>query len=474
MFKLKPERLIPEEYRSEYRLRIAFCFKNRILILCASITAIFFGAITASLILFPEISLFHRAKVFAAICIGSALILFMNRKAGCEKCIYRSKTNAILFILYILIVSHFAAEGIVNGFSYANYIIFLFFSLVLLPWTVMEAGLLALMQFAAFFIYASVRDLSVISFPPTIFGSDPLLNGFAHLIISAVMCLIIRYHDNARDVNNFLMIKDIEKRKNQMEQELLFASRIQNSLVPQPFNSKIADVFITYRPVGSIGGDYANFQLVDDKHLIFFIGDVTGHGVPAALMVNRLHTEFDRLASSGQHPGTILKKLNQFIVRAFDGTNMYLTAFCGMVNAQDQKIYYSNYGHPPQYIYRLHNSEVTGLEAQTSLLGLELDDGNAIYEKEIEYKAGDMVFLFTDGILELKNQSGEEYGGQRLKQFIREHFSLAQEEMHGKLIKDLLSFGYESFKDDVFMISIKCKAKSSFQIGDILKVPKLN
>lgn len=452
---LNPLKQIPENLRQEYLDRLTLVVKNRTAIFCMMVAGLFIIAYGSAYFLSPVDVANSELAMVGILIGGSALIYYLSRAV---KTIATAKWNSFISIVFLLSILVLGTMKRPTSFNYSPYILTLFFTALMIPWFVRDVLLIIGLHFAAFYAYCSTRDFSGVSIPETLFGSDPFLNGAVFIGFAAVMCVAVRLSENKLHIKNYLLLKDVEAKKAQMERELEFASRVQDSLVPHSFESSIADVFVTYRPMESIGGDYANFQRVDDEHLIFFIGDVTGHGVPAALMVNRLHTEFDQLAETRKQPGAIMRDLNQFIVKAFSGTSMYLTAFCGMVDFKDQKIYYSNYGHPPQYIYKLHDTAVTSLEAQTSLLGLDLGEGEQVYESQIDYREGDMVFLFTDGILELKNQAGEEYGAQRLQKFIQNHSAITPQEIYGQLMKDLSAFGSGSFKDDVFIISIKCKS----------------
>ena len=107
----------------------------------------------------------------------------------------------------------------------------------------------------------------------------------------------------------------------------------------------------TYLPVYYIGGDYTKFNFLEKDKLIFIITDVTGHGVPAALLVNRIHSEYERLAKEGYSPGELLRELNKFIEEDFGSSGMYLSAFCGLLDFKKMKLTYSNYGHPSQLLF---------------------------------------------------------------------------------------------------------------------------
>lgn len=458
---------IPEHLRQSYKDSVARCIQARLRVFTVTVFCLFLVAILSHMVIDPSVPLIERAKTLGILTVGVGLVLYFTR---CIACINTAKLTAFLFTGLILFLLTYGPMNRPEAFSYAPHMLSLVFASLMFPWFIRDVFVISGIHFAGWLIYYYTRDMTSVEIPPTAFGADPFVNGNVFMIFTALLCLLIRYKDNQRDIHNFVLLKDVQAKKNQMEKELELASRIQDTLVPQSFDSPRAEVFVSYKPVASIGGDYANFQMIDENRLTFFIGDVTGHGVPAALMVNRLHSEFDRLAATGKRPGEILSDLNDFVIRTFNGTSMYLTAFCGMIDFEEERIHYSNYGHPPQYICRLKDSSVKALSAQTSLLGLDLDQGKAVYESYIDYEEGDRIFLFTDGILELKNNGGEEFGPGRLQQFIRENASTSGPETHERLMQRLLSFGSNGFKDDVFIISIQCKAHLHKQASTLSQV----
>ncbi len=243
-----------------------------------------------------------------------------------------------------------------------------------------------------------------------------------------------------------------------MQKELELATRVHSRLIPHSASTRLADIAVTYVPMYYMGGDYARFHFVDKNKLIFIICDVTGHGVSAALLVNAFNTEFERLAKDGKPPGALLKEMDRFIVRDFAEINMYLTAFCGLLDYShfSRKFIYSSYGHPPQYIYRTAHSAIEKISAQTSFLGLPIEDAN-IYQNEMHFSKKDQILLFTDGVTEAKDIKGEEYGGERLESFIRKNNSLKAELFNQALLNELNLFARNKLRDDLFILNIKTK-----------------
>jgi len=241
-----------------------------------------------------------------------------------------------------------------------------------------------------------------------------------------------------------------------MHKELELATRVHKTLIPKSLSTDLVDIAVMYLPMYYIGGDYAKFHFVDKDRLIFIICDVTGHGVSAALLVNRVHTEFESLAREAKEPGTLLKELNNFIIKDFGGIDMYLSAFCGLLDFKTGRLIYSNYGHPAQYIYRVRELDIQRLESQTSLLGLPFPD-DGLYQSQIKFNKGDQLLLFTDGLIEASNGHGEKYGKEKIESFIKQNCNAGPDLFNQKLLEELNTFKDEGFKDDIFLLSVKIK-----------------
>jgi sigma-B regulation protein RsbU (phosphoserine phosphatase) len=219
------------------------------------------------------------------------------------------------------------------------------------------------------------------------------------------------------------------------------------------------DVAVTYLPMQTVGGDYAKFHFGDDRSLLFMICDVTGHGVPAALLVNRLHSEIERMVRAVRNPGRLLNGLNEFIIQSFPDTGLFLSAFCGRLDFRKNLFEYSNHGHPPQYLYRCSNHAVQKLNPQATLLGIgEVSAG--VYVQAMPFAKGDRILLFTDGVIETKNEAGKDFGEQRVIRFLEGQYDVPPERFNQNLLQELADHGgpeHKAFQDDIFLLTIHVK-----------------
>jgi len=335
------------------------------------------------------------------------------------------------------------------------YVFVLFTVSFTIPWRPREIIVIFLFHAAAF-----SQLFMQICPDPFSGGSAALLqnyyDGMLLIFMGLILCYVLRREESARQAENYLLFKEVESKNAQMQRELELATRIHKTLIPRSISTDRADVAVLYLPMHYIGGDYAKFQFIENDRLVFIIADVTGHGVPAARMVNRLHTEVERLIRERKSPGMLLNELNDLIVRQFEGINMFLSAFAGLLDFREMKLTYSNHGHPAQYIYHIKNSAIARLPSQSSLLGLS-GSGPEACEHSIGFDRNDRILLFTDGVTETRNRNGEFYGEDRLERFVKDNCALGVEQLNQCLLEDLDNFKKGDFEDDIFILSIHAK-----------------
>jgi sigma-B regulation protein RsbU (phosphoserine phosphatase) len=288
------------------------------------------------------------------------------------------------------------------------------------------------------------------------------MEGMMFLLVSFVLCFVVRLMDWERDIQDFILLKQLEGKNRQMQKELELARRIHKTLVPNSISNENVEIEVSYLPAYYVGGDYAKFHFLDKDRMVFIISDVTGHGVSAALLVNRIHAEFERMAKDGKEPGVLLSELDEFIMGDFEGTDMYLSAFCGLLDFKKMRMLYSNHGHPPQCLYHVKGAFVEDLPAQTSMLGLPIDD-KRIEQSEVKFEKGDRILLFTDGVTETRTSQGEEYGEDRLESFLRNNCETPPHVFNQQLVDELRTFsGNHKFADDVFILHMVIKGSHGF------------
>jgi len=235
--------------------------------------------------------------------------------------------------------------------------------------------------------------------------------------------------------------------------ELEMAREIQLSILPHEI-PKITGMEIAarYIPMSSVAGDFYDFIQIDDKHIGILIADVSGHGLPSALIASMLQVALSGQAGHATEPAKVLLGLNRALCGKF--TQNFVTATYVYVDLENNQMRYAGAGHPPMLQWR--NS--TGKTAQILENGLFLGMfGEASYEAlEFSLEPGDRYVLYTDGILEATNSAQEQFGADRLMSFIKNHNHLEAEPFSQTLLDDLAGWSNQTVdqgqQDDITLL----------------------
>ncbi len=446
---------IPEQYLGEFSQARISLIKGRVGLFCVMVVGVYLFANFMNFIVYPKSLEPAEIRLAILLIIVGSIIFYLNNKAHTLR---RTKLNAFLFATFLFFI--IAKTNLINfsdfkEFSLSIYVFLLFLIGFTIPWSpkdMIPIAFMGVVTYTSLFLYIQNSPFHA----DVNFSFQLYFQGLMFICMTFCICVIIRIKETERDIENFLLFKRVEKRNTQMQRELELATKVHKTLIPKSINSHFADIGVLYLPAYYLGGDYAKFYFVGKEKLIFIICDVTGHGVSAALLVNRFHIEFERLAQKSKEPAVLLKELNNFILKDFEGTNMYISAFCGMVDFRSKRFTYCNYGHPAQYLYRTGNSEIVHLNSQASLLGITVENGN-VQQGRLSFDKGDRIFLFTDGVIETKNQQGQDYERKRLENFARKNHRLQVDLFNQKLLDELSAFKGKKFKDDIFLLTINVK-----------------
>ncbi len=241
-----------------------------------------------------------------------------------------------------------------------------------------------------------------------------------------------------------------------MNQELKIAREIHQSILPQ-FIPDIKDVkiHVSYIPMAEIGGDIYEFvhnELGDT--LGVFIADVTGHGIPAALLSSILKATFTFHKNLYSDPAKLLREINSTIISM--NNNQMLTAGYLFLNFQDKTANYANSGHPPLLVWRKDLNTIESFYPEGKIIGWLEDSGNRSIT--IPFRKGDKFYLYTDGITEVRRKSNEIWGDENFKKFLLEYSTIPMEDMVRDLLQTLRNFSgreEEGFEDDITFICIE-------------------
>jgi sigma-B regulation protein RsbU (phosphoserine phosphatase) len=206
-----------------------------------------------------------------------------------------------------------------------------------------------------------------------------------------------------------------ERKLIDVEQELTTARRIQNSIIPQlPPAFKGVRCATRYQPMTSVAGDFYDFLTSSDDVLTILVADVSGHGVPAALVACMLKICFAAQRNNATNPATILAGLSVMLRDSLGG--QYVTAACVAIDRKARTLTYAGAGHPPSLLVRGETGELMLLAENGLFIG---PFPKATYANiSVPFHAGDRLLLYTDGITEASSATGEEFGRERLEQFL--------------------------------------------------------
>ena len=241
----------------------------------------------------------------------------------------------------------------------------------------------------------------------------------------------------------------------EINNELDMAREIQLSILPHEI-PRISGLEIAarYIPMSSVAGDFYDFIIVDEKHLGILIADVSGHGLPAALIASMLK---GALAAQSQHafdPGRVLSGLNRSLCGRFK--HHFVTAAYVFVDMEKKSMSYAGAGHPPLLLWRTATGSATEVLQNGLLLGFFPE---AAYSGvELPVKPGDKLVLYTDGILETRSPSKQEFGSDLFKGFLESHRSLNAETFADSLLDELSSWSGHprgnGQEDDITLLAI--------------------
>lgn len=174
---------------------------------------------------------------------------------------------------------------------------------------------------------------------------------------------------------------------------------------------------VHYAPLGHLGGDYYDFAAPDPDHLGVLIADASGHGVPAALVAIMARFAFAEAAASADRPGAVLEAMNRRLHALVE--ERFVTAFYGVIDRRTGVLRYAIAGHPPPLLYVARTGKVLSLPGTGFMLGIMPDERYP--EREVALEPGDRVCLYTDGLVEARNEIGELFGAQRLTECLERY-----------------------------------------------------
>ncbi|MBO5635250.1 MAG: SpoIIE family protein phosphatase [Bacteroidales bacterium] len=295
------------------------------------------------------------------------------------------------------------------------------------------------------------------------------------LQLLGLLMLVLILSFAAKSQNQF---KTLSENKEKMERELEIARNIQMAMIPKTFppfpDRPELDMAAAILPAREVGGDLYDYFIRNDK-LFFCIGDVSGKGVPASLVMAMTRSLFRSVAGHEDSPATIVSNMNDSMAE-MNENNMFVTFFCGILDLENGHLEYCNAGHNPPLILADTKMKLDTIPN----LPLGIMAGMDYQEQEADLRFDDSLFLYTDGLTEAENINHELFGEERMSKILSKRRNA---ESHLKVIEEAIKdfVGEAPQSDDLTMLFIHyTKAREGYSAhhlaldNDIRQIPRLS
>jgi sigma-B regulation protein RsbU (phosphoserine phosphatase) len=255
-------------------------------------------------------------------------------------------------------------------------------------------------------------------------------------------------NERLAQVNEELRIAHVK-----INNDLDHARVIQTNLLPRGFaDSAFMKVGARYIPASTVGGDYYDFFKIDQEHYGLIVADVSGHGVAAAMIMAMTKVLLKTFSPQIISPKQTLEKINSIFQNDIK-TDNFVTVFYAILNTNTKQLTYVSAGHNPIIYMDKKTKEYELIKAEGLFLGVFED--MLLQDRSRITKSGDRIVLYTDGLTEAENKSGEMYSMERLCDISQKLSHLKPDEFLDQVLKDLKSYTQnKTLEDDVTMMVI--------------------
>jgi sigma-B regulation protein RsbU (phosphoserine phosphatase) len=240
--------------------------------------------------------------------------------------------------------------------------------------------------------------------------------------------------------------------------EMRVATKIQKAILPAktpPLNN--ADIAVRYAPMADVAGDLYDFVTRQPSSMGFLVADVTGHGVPAALVASMVKVAVGTQCGNDGGPADVIAGLNTVLCR--EAREQYVTAEYLYLDTAKGVGRHAAGAHPLPLLWRRSTQSLEKIGESGLLLGVRPDE--SYDESEFYFEAGDRLLLYTDGLVEAENASGESFGDAALHSFISEKQNFGAEEFIEQLLEEVLAWSRGGQKDDITIVTIDLKGPTN-------------
>jgi sigma-B regulation protein RsbU (phosphoserine phosphatase) len=272
--------------------------------------------------------------------------------------------------------------------------------------------------------------------------------------LSAILCfafvvyLIQRYMEQRE-----ALAKTVEQQRDELLNDVELAAQVQRMFLPLTKPTipgfQFAGMML---PARGVGGDYYDYIPIDDHTVQVVVADVSGKGVPAALLMSATAAAMQLEANHERNMKEMLGRLNSGILAVSDGEH-YVTLMVAEIDARKGTLQHVNCGHNPGLHFHAKTGQVTCMNSSCLPIGLQEEENCELASAELG--SGDVVVFYTDGITEAENQQGKLFGVERLSAVVRRGSSLSAEDLMIHIYNAAADFCGDAFNDDVTIVVVK-------------------
>jgi serine phosphatase RsbU (regulator of sigma subunit) len=260
-------------------------------------------------------------------------------------------------------------------------------------------------------------------------------------------------------VHTHLMLRETREKLAQqllaIEKELKTARLIQESILPESVPQIDGlDIAARYVPMTAVAGDFYDFFVPDSKHVGILVADVSGHGMPAALIASMLKIAFAAQSAHADDPARVLQELNQALCGKFQ--HHYVTAAYVFIDMEKRTLTHAGAGHPPLLMWDAASPSVRDVAKNGLFLGMF--DFATYSSVSVPLVPGDRGLLYTDGISEASNSEGAQFGDERFRRFLKAEKNGSANQEVDRLLDELARWSArgegKDFDDDITVVAI--------------------
>ncbi len=252
----------------------------------------------------------------------------------------------------------------------------------------------------------------------------------------------------------------VRQQRDQLLQDVELAAQVQRMFLPihQPSMPGL-EIAGMMRPARGVSGDYYDYIPIDGHTIQIVIADVAGKGVPAALLMSATAAAVHLEAKEQRDVLEVVNRLNTAL-HSLSDSNRYVTLLLAEIDASSRSLRYVNCGHNPALLFQTKTRDVVLMNSSCFPIGMF--DSLACAMKPANLTAGDILVLYTDGVIEAENSLGEEFGMERLSALIRHGHAMSADELMNHILESVTDFSRDvGFDDDVTILVVKFKFDSS-------------